>query len=355
MLLFQSEGGGTRSAEGKVTKFWMAPEELLQPTRVDASNNQSFLTLSRQLDDSLSKGYSLRMVFASRSGFEPAAARFGQSRQSSERLLTLKDGTKINCSCVLELVSGSDLARQFEDFRAGYRLGGDTTASLTIDEGMQYAIGNDEPRALRITVRASEIVRIFKTEGLGYRLFSLNPRGPLANSRVNKNIARELNSKGGRRGFHLLNNGICATCDSFSLEGQRLTAENLQIVNGCQTTVTLAERSQQELDETLIDVKLTVADRDMAERIAIASNSQTALRARDYASFEKQQLVLQYEFEREVSPPWYYEVKQGYWKMVLTDSEKAKFLTGRRKRHIEVQPISPSFSGLPRKTRHCTR
>ena len=126
--------------------------------------------------------------------------------------------------------------------------------------------------------------------------------------------------------------------------------ENFQIVNGCQTTITLEKRPSHELEQTLIDIKLTVADRDLAEQIAIASNSQTALKARDYAAFEKQQLILQYEFEREVSPPWFYEVKQGYWRLVLDDREKAKYKTGRRKRHIEVQPLaqaSLAFLGSP--------
>ena len=215
---------------------------------------------------------------------------------------------------------------------------------------MQYPVDGDNLKSLRVTVKASEIVRVFKTEGLGYRLFSLNPRGPLANAKVNKNIARELSTEDGRKRFHLLNNGLCATCENFTLEGHQLTVENLQIVNGCQTTVTLANRTTQELEETLVDVKLTVADRDLAERIAIASNSQTALRARDYAAFEKQQMILQYEFEREVSPPWFYEVKQGYWKMVLSDPEKAKYKTGKRKRHIEVQSLaqaSLAFLGKP--------
>lgn len=183
-----------------------------------------------------------------------------------------------------------------------------------------------------------------------FRLFSLNPRGPLASAKVNKNIARTLDTPEGRRTFHLLNNGLCATCDSFTLERQRLVIENFQIVNGCQTTVTLDARSDAELAETMVDVKLAVvANEDMAQKIAAASNAQTALRARDYASFERQQLQLQFELGR-LQPPWYYEIKQGYWRFVLSDVDKARFKTGRRKRHIEVQPLaqaSLAFLGFP--------
>ena len=51
-------------------------------------------------------------------------------------------------------------------------------------------------------------------------------------------------------------------------------------------------------------LKLVVADAGFAQNIAVASNSQTALRAKDYTSFELQQRLLGYEFER-LQPPWF--------------------------------------------------
>ena len=214
---------------------------------------------------------------------------------------------------------------------------------------MSYPIEKEGLHSLRATIRAKEIVRIFRLPGMGFRLFSLNPRGPIANAKVNKNIAETLGTSEGRKAFHLLNNGLCATCEDFSVENGRLTAKNFQIVNGCQTTVTLDSRTDTELEQTLIDLKLAVSDVALAERIASASNSQTALRAKDYASFERQQRQLQFDFEN-LQPPWYYEIKQGFWRFVLNDPEKARFKTGNRKRHIEVQPLAQvalAFTGFP--------
>ena len=349
ILLFQSQGGKSRAREAKVAKFWLSPQELLEPGRISSTPNQSVRELSRLLDEPLRKEYSIRLVFASRGGFENAAQKFAQPKSKSERAFTLSDGTKVTCSCTLELLTESDLARRFDDYRSGFLSSGSTDISLAVNPSNIYSVG--EPKSsLRATVKASEIVRIFKTKGIGYRLFSLNPRGPLANVKPNKNIDRTLDSESGRRQFHLLNNGLCATCDDFDISGTSINVKNFQIVNGCQTTVRLNERTEDELEQTLVDLKLTIADRGLAERIAIASNTQTALRARDYASFEREQQRLQYEFEREVKPPWFYEVKQGYWRFVLTDPEKALFKTGRRKRHIEVQPLaqaSLAFLGFP--------
>ncbi len=347
VFLFQATGGGTQAREDKVTKFWNAPDELLNLERVSASNNQLVKELSKELDARISEEFSISMVFASMAGFSPSARRFADSRSRRERELTRLSGESLICPCTFQLLDLADVSQAFDDYRAGFRRER-TDVELQVNDNWTYVVDQSENRSIRATVPAREIVRIFKTNG--YKLFDLNPRGPLANAKVNKNIERTLDRPEGRSQFHLLNNGMCATCDDFQVnDNGTISIENLQIVNGCQTTVTLSKRTSEELSETHVDLKLVVAQRDLAQSIAEASNSQTALRAKDYTSFEKQQLILQDEFGR-LQPPWYYEIKQGYWRYVLTDTDKALFKTGRRKRHIEVQPLAQSslaFLGSP--------
>ena len=347
VFLFQATGGRTRVREDKVTKFWNAPDELLNRERVAASNNQLVKELSKELDARLSEEFSISMVFASMAGFSPSAGRYADSRRRRERELARLSGESLTCPCTFELLDLVDISQAFDDYRAGFRRKR-TDVELQVNDNWTYVVDQSEHRSIRATVPASEIVRVFKTNG--YKLFDLNPRGPLANAKVNKNIERTLDRPEGRSQFHLLNNGMCATCDDFQvIDDGIISVENLQIVNGCQTTVTLSKRTPEELSETHVDLKLVVAKRDLAQLIAESSNSQTALRAKDYTSFERQQLILQDEFRR-LQPPWYYEIKQGYWRYVLTDTEKALFKTGRRKRHIEVQPLAQSslaFLGSP--------
>ena len=346
VFLFQAFGGESRVAEAKVAKFSESPHELLNQDRVDKTNNQSVKELSDELDERLKDEYSISLVFASKSGFASAAAQFADSRKDRELPLQLLNGEEIVCRCTLELLNEGDIAQAFEDYRAGFR-GEPTNVTLNLREGCAYVISESDIRSIRATVDASEIVRVFKEKG--FQLFSLNPRGPIANAKTNKEINKTLDDEIGRKTFHLLNNGLCATCEGFELQGERLDIANFQIVNGCQTTVTLGKRSDVELSETLVDLKLVVADVGLAENIASSSNSQTALRAKDYTSFERQQKLLIYDFER-LQPPWYYEIKQGYWRYVLTDQAKARFKTGPRKRHIEVQPLaqaSLAFQGYP--------
>ena len=347
VFLFQAAGGRTQVTEDKVAKFWGAPDELLSGQRVSSSRNQSVRELSEQLDARLAEEYSVSMVFTSKSGFAPAARSFAASRRSRERALTLLSGREQVCRCTFELLDLADVSEAFNDFRAGFRTER-TDVELRVNGDWTYVVDQSGPRSIRATVPASEIVRVFNDNG--YKLFDLNPRGPIANAKVNKNISKTLDTMEGRSHFHLLNNGMCGTCDDFELnEDGNVSVTNFQIVNGCQTTVTLSKRTQEELAQTHVDLKLVVADAAFAQNIAEASNAQTALRAKDYTSFERQQRLLRDDFEI-LQPPWFYEIKQGYWRFVLSDRDKARFKTGRRKRHIEVQPLaqaSLAFLGFP--------
>ena len=348
VFLFQATGGRTPIREDKVAKFWAAPDEVLNPQRVAESTNQLVRELSDELDARIGDEYSILMVFASRGGFAPAAKRFANSRRNRDRTLTRLSGQDESCQCTLRLVDFDDVARAFDDFRSGFRRP-QIDVKLRVNGDWTYRVSElgDMP-SIRATVPATEIVRVFQENG--YKLFELNPRGPLANAKVNKNISKTLDTPEGRQRFHLLNNGMCATCDGFNIdENGVISITNFQIVNGCQTTVTLSKREEFELAQTYVDLKLVDAESDFAQYIAEASNSQTALKAKDFTSFERQQIRLREEFDR-LRPPWFYEIKQGYWRFVLSDRDKARFKTGRRKRHVEVQPLaqaSLAFRGYP--------
>ncbi len=343
-FIFQAAGGKTPVNEAKVAKFWNAPDEVLNLERVQQSSNQSVKELHQELSKRLQEEdeLTLHMTFASKAGFAKSAHSFAASRATSERTLRLPDESQSQYRVIFELKDQKQLSIAFDRFRAGF-LRNNTDVVLNTKMGDSYIIETANHKSLRATVPASEILRVF--EDYGFNLFTLNPRGPLANAKPNANIAKTLGSLEGRRNFHLLNNGLCATCEEFEVdEDNRVIAKQFQIVNGCQTTVTLAKRAQNNgghtaLNDTLIDLKLVVADESFAEEIASASNSQTALKAKDFTSFERQQKELVFEFGR-LRPPWYYEIKQGYWRFVLSDKQKARFRTGRRKRHIEVQPLA---------------
>ena len=222
-LIFQSVGGDNRASEESVTKFWQSVEELLNPERVAQNQNQSVRELSQELNDKLQADYRISMVFASKAGFVPSAIKYAKSRHDGERPFKLLDNTETVCRCSLELWDESDIAKAFDDYKAGFT-GDSPNVTLSLSQEWSYVVDNGELESIRATVSAQEIVRVFKEQG--YRLFLLNPRGPIANSKTNKYIQSTLDSSKGRRTFHLLNNGLCATCDGFDVAAD---AKNLLV------------------------------------------------------------------------------------------------------------------------------
>ena len=120
-VLFQSVGGKTRVDEASVAKFWMSPEEVLNPDRVAGTRNQSVRELSDALSSMLKEDYSLTLVFAAKSGFESAAMKFAESKRGIERTLKVSDGSEVFCRCSLLLVDEKELAARFDDYSAGFR------------------------------------------------------------------------------------------------------------------------------------------------------------------------------------------------------------------------------------------
>ena len=173
-------------------------------------------------------------------------------------------------------------------------------------------------------------------------------------NKINTSIKRTLLDETNRKRFHLLNNGITAICVSWKLEpNHRLIVQDFQIINGCQTTVTLwdARAAIQDDPNVLVTVKLAECPEHFANAIASTTNTQAAMRAEDFISNEPIQIRLQGEFGG-VSPPWFYQVKRGEWsKMLGGQYEKEKYRDpegGYRKlTSKEVAQATVAFAGFP--------
>jgi hypothetical protein len=90
--------------------------------------------------------------------------------------------------------------------------------------------------------------------------------------------------------FWYLNNGITITCRNYSYNGgshvnPKIKIEDFQIVNGAQTSHSLLEAARiapESLQNVVLNVKIYATDRsDIAERVAVATNSQARIGSRD--------------------------------------------------------------------------
>lgn len=173
-------------------------------------------------------------------------------------------------------------------------------------------------RGLIATIEATEIVKLITDpdDNTQVRLdvFNDNVRIYLTRkNKINKNIYETALSDSNAE-FWYLNNGITMTCDSFSyIPGARaplVTLENIQIVNGGQTSNALFEayhENHDKLQNVLVLVRVyETRSRDITADIAEATNSQTPINTRDLRSNDDIQKKLEGSF---LDQGLYYERK----------------------------------------------
>ncbi len=148
-------------------------------------------------------------------------------------------------------------------------------------------------RVLVGRISATEIESLIERHG--DRLLERNIRRypGLQGNRVNEGIRDTLRSEE-RGNFYFYNNGITLTCDNFSYNAlqngdYQVRVENLQIINGGQTCMTIFKSLQQpelfQPDEKAYVLlrlyQLPSGDEDLVRRITYATNSQNPVDLRD--------------------------------------------------------------------------
>jgi hypothetical protein len=175
--------------------------------------------------------------------------------------------------------------------------------------------------------------------------------------KINKEMFESLRNDVERPIFHLMNNGLSITCDSFRREGTILEVSNFQIVNGCQTTVTLHKAKPLLGDKVLVDIKI-IESAPMAPRIAQTTNTQAGLKAQDFISADVRQLELQKQFSA-LSEPWFYEIRRGEWTKMIGPRDKARYRrtdgTYRLMKIKDVAQAALAFKGMPGEAKDHTK
>ena len=182
----------------------------------------------------------------------------------------------------------------------------------------------------------------------GTRLLEQNVRVFLqARSNVNKGIKNTLEHD--PEHFFSFNNGITATAEGVTTEqsddGLVITQlDNLQIVNGGQTTASVyaASRSSHDLSKVFVQMKLSVISpedaKELVPRISEYANSQNKVSAADFFANHPYHQRME-DFSRRIFAPaksgsfietkWFYERARGQYRdaqAYLTPSQKKKFI-----------------------------
>lgn len=233
-------------------------------------------------------------------------------------------GTTI--SAAIAILDVKDLEGRYRKLLLG-EAGKSTDVKFKVQENQMHRPQSVEP-VIYLTVSASEYVSACGSFGM--ELFRYNPRLYLGKNKVNASIAETLKNDASKKWFHLMNNGVTAVCKHFEVEekggGARLvTVEDFQVVNGCQTTMTLFTNSAsfKDVDDCLVDIKI-IQSPGLRDLISRATNTQTAILAEDSFANEVEQKKIADLLKRH-GPPWFYAPKRGSWERLST-YEKTQYL-----------------------------
>ena len=194
---------------------------------------------------------------------------------------------------------------------------------LSIEDGGSFSFSADSRKNITFVADGMELRELFLNHKAN--IFQKNIREPLK-SPVNEGIRATLADEDEQqsKNFYYYNNGISAICDDFTERGDKLTINNIQIINGAQTVSSLGmvegydERIEENIKKVRVLVKLTKVDLDddadekeqeFGDNVIRYNNSQTALKPYDFRSNDPVQKFLKEKFK---SANIHYMIKRPY-------------------------------------------
>lgn len=286
----------------------------------------------------------LELYFVTSSDFTQGALDYARGPGSAPWEFAEADTPHVK-EIVMRAMTAEDLERYKRDLIAGAAVGQTPLAEIPVPRERKHEVPG-KFKCIRATVEAEGIVSAYH----GYRdaIFRLNPRGALTN-KVNDGIRATVRDPYWRDFFHIVNNGLTIVCDSFVYDEQReiLRINDFQIVNGCQTTYNLWLVRTELVPTVLVNINV-IESPGIANRIATTTNSQSAMKAEDFASMDPVHDALIPLFAA-LDPPWLYEKRRGEFRLKKTDQQKldkAKF----KDRKLSLKDAAQwglSFSGDP--------
>jgi hypothetical protein len=147
------------------------------------------------------------------------------------------------------------------------------------------------------------------------KLFRSNVRQFLGlTNKVSKGMKQTINGENPQY-FFFYHNGLTALCEKLSLDtlSHQLKLDGLGIVNGCQSLTTIlacSERVKSQPNTRVLVRFYEIPQRDLADKISVYTNSQSAVKPRDLRSNDKRVLALKKAYEG-AYPAGYFITKRG--------------------------------------------
>lgn len=244
-----------------------------------------------------------------------------------------------------QLVGLEELQIAYEDYKGS----ADRVQHGHLDLADGEYLEEDGPfgKAFVATVPGASLAALYNAHG--NRLFDQNVRLFLGNRKgsVNAGLSETLGDPKERGNFWAYNNGITVVARGVDVEGDHLNLTDFSIVNGCQTTVSIAQAGDTAAKGVSVVARVVVAeDPDLVEKVIRYTNSQTPISVWDISARDRLQQRLRKELA-DLDPAWFYALRRGELE-ALGDKEK---FGKRGERRVLPFPLSAqylaAFRGLP--------
>jgi hypothetical protein len=155
-------------------------------------------------------------------------------------------------------------------------------------------------------------------------IFDWNVRDYQGNVEVNREIARSLEEPASPE-FWWLNNGVTLICTKTSIIGKTYVLDDVQIVNGLQTShavfnvLHVAQIDNPVLDKSVLIRILVTNDAPVRDAVIRATNSQTSVQPASLRATDEVQRTIEAFF---LSKGWFYDRRKNYFRNLGKSPER---------------------------------
>ena len=212
-----------------------------------------------------------------------------------------------------EYFSGCDAKFEFwgaEEILAAYRKKADYSLILNVKECLSHG------KQMVVLASLSDYFKFITYEDKKMRkyLFDSNVRDFMGINAVNGDILDTLENRKNNEDFWWLNNGITILCSSAVAIGKSITIENVQIVNGLQTSECIYRYfvgDEHEQEDRVVLIKILPCDTiAIADDITRSTNNQTEVMSSSLRATDKIQEDIEDILKKE---DMYYERRVNYY------------------------------------------
>jgi len=167
---------------------------------------------------------------------------------------------------------------------------GSTENEISIEHYIVIPEAEEGQEAILGRLSCKELIKLISDESgiIDKNIFTDNIRDFMGATGVNTEISNTIRDESNKKYFMLFNNGITAVAKKVHREKNKLRIENIQIVNGCQTSNILYNNRGYISDEMHLSIKIVATqNQDIINSIIRSTNRQNTVPPEAFESLEE--------------------------------------------------------------------